>query len=121
MAEAREQFDRAVAAERRGDLAGAIASYEASLAAFERNAAAHSNLGYVLEKLGRLDDAIREQRRAVELEPTLAAAHYGIGTALALQGDREGAATALRRYLALEPHGYWALKATQRLAELERR
>jgi Tfp pilus assembly protein PilF len=121
MAEAREQFDRALAAERRGDLAGAVASYEACLAAFERNAAAHSNLGYVLEKLGRLGDAVREQRRAVELEPTLAAAHYGIGTALAQQGDREGASAELRRYLALEPHGYWALKATQRLAELERR
>ncbi|HEX9242318.1 MAG TPA: tetratricopeptide repeat protein [Anaeromyxobacter sp.] len=117
---AREQFDRALAAERLRDFPGAAASYEASLAAFERNPAAHSNLGYVYEKLGRLDDALREQRRALELDPGLAAAHYGVGTALAERGDRAEATAAFRRYLALEPQGYFALKATQKLAKLER-
>jgi tetratricopeptide (TPR) repeat protein len=121
MTAAREQFDRALAAEQAGDLAGAVAAYQASLAAFEQNPAAHSNLGYVLQKLGRLDDAIRAQRRAAELDPGLAAAQYGLGTALAERGDRAEAAAALRRYLALEPQGYWALQATRRLEALERR
>jgi tetratricopeptide (TPR) repeat protein len=121
MAVAREQFDRALAAEAAGDLAGAAAAYQASLVAFERNPAAYSNLGYVLQKLGRLDDAIRSQRRAAELDPRLAAAQYGLGSALADRGDRAEAAAALRRYLALEPQGYWALQATRRVEELERR
>ncbi|HEY6002429.1 MAG TPA: tetratricopeptide repeat protein [Anaeromyxobacter sp.] len=120
MAEARQHFDRALASERAGDLEGSAASYAASLSIFEANPAAHSNLGYVLEKMGRLDEAVREQRRAALIDPDLAAAHYGLGSALAARGDRPGAAAAFRRYLALEPHGQWALKATQRLAELER-
>jgi tetratricopeptide (TPR) repeat protein len=117
---ARQRFEEALAAERLGDLDRAIASYAASLSVLEASPVAHSNLGFVLQKAGRRDEALREQRRALEIDPRYAAAHYGVGMLLAERGDRAGAAEAFRRYLALEPNGYWALKATQLVSELER-
>lgn len=120
VAMAQRHFEQALAAERLGDLDGAIASYAASLAIVEASAAAHSNLGFVLEKAGRREEALREQRRAVQIDPRYAAAHYGLGVLLAERSDRAGAVAAFRRYLALEPNGYWALKANQLLSQLER-
>ena len=114
-------FERALAAERTGDLPGAIEACRTSLALHESNAPVHSNLGWVLQKAGRPDEAIREHRRAIELDPALASAHYGLGTALAERGDAAGAAAAFRRYLALEPQGRWAIKASELATRLEGR
>src|SRR5690242_9718984 len=46
-----------------GDLAGAVEGYRDFLAANPDNVAVHSNLGVLLSRLGRFDDAIREYRK----------------------------------------------------------
>jgi Flp pilus assembly protein TadD len=59
-----------------GDIAGARKNFEEALPVFETaveqapsNGLRHGNLGLLYAFLGRKEDAIREGRRAVELEP----------------------------------------------------
>ncbi len=51
-----------------GDLPGAIARYEAAIAADEAYAVAHLNLAVAYKRAGRLDESVREMRRAQALE-----------------------------------------------------
>ncbi|HTX58641.1 MAG TPA: tetratricopeptide repeat protein [Verrucomicrobiae bacterium] len=51
-----------------GDLAGAIARYEAAVAADEECAIAHFNLGIAYKRAGRLEEGVRALRRAQRLE-----------------------------------------------------
>ncbi len=103
----------------KGDQAAAVAGYRASLALEERNAAVHSNLGYLYYDQGDLDAAMREQRRALELDSSLAEASYGLGMILADRGEGTAAAKAFRDYLRLEPRGFWSKKAEEKLKVLE--
>jgi tetratricopeptide (TPR) repeat protein len=116
-----ELVRRGLAASSARDPAAAVTWFEAAIQAWEASPAAHSNLGYALLDLGRVEDAIRAQRRAVELDPRFGAAHYGLGMALERRGDRAGAAAAFRAYLEVEPSGYWSVKAAERIGSLERR
>ena len=52
---------------------------------------------------GKLDEAIRLQRRAVEVEPLVGAARYNLATMLYAAGDLEAAETELRRLLEISP------------------
>lgn len=58
--------------------------------------ALHLNLGYALEHLDRLDEALASLDRALGLESDLALAHYHRGVVLERLGDREGAIAAFR-------------------------
>ena len=58
--------------------------------------ALHLNLGYALEHLDRLDEALVSLDRALELKPDLALAHYNRGVVLERLGDRERAIAAFR-------------------------
>lgn len=62
-----------------------------------------SNRGAACKGLGRLDDAINNYERAIELEPSNAAFVYNLAISLALAGDREKAIKAYRRALELKP------------------
>src|ERR1035441_10323175 len=69
-------FDAAVRLHQAGDLAGAAASYQACLAVEPGRVDARSNLGAVLARMGRYQDAIREYLEALksatpELTPRL--------------------------------------------------
>ncbi len=81
----------------RGDESGAF--YERSVAA-SPDAIAYNNLGTWYHQRGRLDEAERAYRRAVELKPQLAQAHNNLGIIYSLSGDDARAidafATALR-------------------------
>jgi predicted Zn-dependent protease len=59
---------------------------------------------------GRVEDAARAQRAAIEREPRLAQAHYGLGLALQKAGDGQGASRELAEYVRLEPRSYLAWK-----------
>jgi len=51
-----------------GDVDGAIARYEAAIAADEEYAIAHFNLGVAYKRAGRVDEGVRMLRKAQKLE-----------------------------------------------------
>jgi tetratricopeptide (TPR) repeat protein len=64
---------------------------------------AHDNLGYVLLQKGQIDDAITEDRKAIDLKPTYANAQNNLGNALFQKGRRTEAVEHYKKALALEP------------------
>jgi serine/threonine protein kinase/cytochrome c-type biogenesis protein CcmH/NrfG len=66
-------------------------------------AAAHNNLGWVLYEHGKLDGAIAEYRKAIELDPKNAWAHNVIGAALYHQGKLDEAIAEYRKAIELDP------------------
>ncbi len=66
-------------------------------------ATAWNDLGVLLLRYGKVEEAIAEFRRAVSLEPGCAAARSNLGTALARTGVREEAAAELSKALEIDP------------------
>jgi tetratricopeptide (TPR) repeat protein len=60
-------------------------------------------LSFVLREKGDLDGAIRESRRAVELDPKLTAALGTLGNELFMKGDVDGAIEAFRKVIDIDP------------------
>ena len=86
--------------------------YRLSLEAEQKQPHVHHNLGNLLRKLGRADEAIAEQRAAIALKPNYAEAYLGLGLSLLDKGDRENpevtvdraeAEKVLRRALHIRP------------------
>ncbi len=72
----------------------------------ERNpqsAIAHLNLGIILGREGRLDEALGHFRSSRELEPEDAESHHNIGKILLLQGKHQEAKEAFETALRLDP------------------
>ena len=67
------------------------------------SAKAHYNLGVELEDRGRLEEAIAQFRKALEMEPHDADAHYKLGIALIGSGRLEEAIEQYRKALKLNP------------------
>jgi tetratricopeptide (TPR) repeat protein len=80
-------FARAVAQQKLGDLAGAIADYEQALALNPQHAAAYYNRGTARQDQGDLARAIADYEQAIALNPQYAAAYNNRGTARQDQGD----------------------------------
>src|SRR6185437_5248525 len=78
----------------------------------------HDMLGAALQNLGRLPDAIREYRLALQVDPEYWSARYNLARALAKSGDMKGALENLRQVVAAYPDDkrlrdeYSALMAT---------
>ncbi len=66
--------------------------------------AMHYNLAVALQGLSRLDEAIANYGRMIELEPRFADAHMNLGGALQLQGKLDAAIASYRNALAIAPH-----------------
>lgn len=49
----------------------------------------YNNLGLVLRKLGRWEDALEQYRKALQLDPQYAVAHNNVGVLYLAQGDQE--------------------------------
>ncbi len=67
------------------------------------SAALYDNLGTVLNRQGRLDDAIRQHTQALRLKPDFALPHYNVANALAMQGKFDEAIEHYVRALHLDP------------------
>jgi tetratricopeptide (TPR) repeat protein len=67
------------------------------------NAYAHYNLGFALADAGRFPEAVREDRTAVQLDPTLAEGHEALGLALAGNGQLDEGVAEDERALQLQP------------------
>lgn len=63
----------------------------------------HSNLANVLERLGKLDDALAAAERAVQLKPNYAEGHNNLGVALRALHRIDAARDAFARAVALKP------------------
>ncbi|CAO3377405.1 tetratricopeptide repeat protein [Azospirillum argentinense] len=63
----------------------------------------HHDLGVVLRRAGRLDEAVDSLTRAIALQADLAPAHMNLGNTLLDRGDGDAALASLRRALALSP------------------
>ena len=74
-----------------------------ALALEEESSFAHNNLGLVLAERGELEEAIKEFRRAVEIDPAFVEAQSNLGYFLARQGSSQEAIVHLHRALEVEP------------------
>jgi Flp pilus assembly protein TadD len=80
-------------------------------------------IAIALSRTGRIEEAVRHYRRALELDPDLAGAHYGLAFLLLRRGDQMRAADHLRKFLAKPPRDAemekWVFHARETLARLE--
>lgn len=90
-------------AEGEGRLAQARALYEKAVAAAPRLAAAHLNLGGVLEAAGDASGAERAYREVLAFEPDNPFANYNLANLTAARGDAGGAEQLLRKALSRKP------------------
>jgi Tfp pilus assembly protein PilF len=81
-----------------GELDEAAALYQASIGLFP-TAEAHTFLAWTYSFQGRLDDAIRECQRAIEVDPEFGNAYNDIGAYLIGQGKHDEAIPWLERAL----------------------
>ena len=75
-------FQKAHSAEGRGETAQAETLYREAIAAKPDFSQAYYNLGNVLSRAGRKEEAARHFLRAAQIDPRMAAAHFGLGTVL---------------------------------------
>src|SRR5436189_793975 len=93
-------------AERRlhaGDYAAAEQASRQVLEAAPDSAVARSKLGVALAQQGRLDEAIAEFSKALQLHPTYASAYSNLGNAYRAKGMLPEALAAYERALAIDP------------------
>jgi len=88
------------------------------LMSMERFAEADNNLGFALEKAGRVTEAVAQYKQALQIKPDLAAAYYNLGTALARLGKVTEAIGCYEQALRFQPelaaaHYDWGLALAQ--------
>ena len=114
-------FARALAFQRAGEIARAIAIYEALLARDQLPAEAHNNLGLIRQDRGKLEDAAREFENSLAHDPGYAPAHYNLAVLYDRAGDRARAGEHYRAFLEHRGNDHASLTpdVTGRLAALD--
>jgi len=88
----------------RGQYDRAIGLYEQSIASKGKNSyKSHNNIGLVLEKQGKIDEAIAHYRKAISIDPKQGALHSNLGKTLYRQGKIAEAIACWQRALGLRP------------------
>jgi Flp pilus assembly protein TadD len=117
-----DYLSEALALERQGDYDAALTSYRLALRDQPDDPKVLQNMAIAYSKTGRLDEAVRCYRRALELEPRLSGAHYGIAFLLLRKGDPHEAQEHLQHFLNQPPKGAeadrWVRHARQTLDAL---
>lgn len=96
-------FARALLAQDAGDDVAATALLHEVIALTPDRAAPHTNLGILLRRAGRLDDAVRAYETAIRLDPADAAAYHNLGLIHRSRGAFADAERAYVRALELRP------------------
>ena len=91
-------FEEAYRKQMKGDLAEAEELYKKSIEAYP-TAEAYTFLGWTYSFMGRVDDAIAECRKAIEVDPTFGNPYNDIGAYLLQKGDIDDAIPWLKRAL----------------------
>ncbi len=74
------------------------------VASYERSAEFHHNQGSILSQKGRIDEAIAEFRKALEIRPNDVEANNSLGTALLQRGQVDEAMAHFQKALELQPN-----------------
>ena len=98
-----DYLNEALTLERQGDYDAALTSYRLALRDRPNDPKILQNMAIAFSKTGRLEDAIRCYRRALEVAPHLSGAHYGLAFLLLKRNDRVGAESHLEAFLATPP------------------
>lgn len=86
----------------KGELKQALGFYERALLQTSNVATAHFNVGFVLEELGRTQDAERVFRSAIQVDNKMDRAWYGLGLVLVRQKRFEESLMAFKRNTELQ-------------------
>ena len=85
-----------------------ITLYKHTLKHTSNNVHIHNNLGNVLKKRGRTEEAIKHYLQALRLKPDYANAHYNLGIAYADSGMHEEAIDKYKQVIRIDPDNAWA-------------
>ena len=77
--------------------------FKHTLSVTRKNYVMHFNYGVVLREKGRLDEAVIQFRRALQIKPNHSEIRYDIGYTLALQGKLKEAVSEYRKFLQIIP------------------
>ena len=100
-----DYLSEALALERQGDYDAALTSYRLALRQKPDDHRVLQNMAIAYSRTGRLEEAVRCYRQALELQPALSGAHYGLAFLLLKRDDRAGAEKHLEDFLAAPPKG----------------
>lgn len=118
-----DYLSEAIALERQGDFDAALTSYRLALRDHPNDPKILQNIAIAYSRTGRMEEAIRAYRRALDAAPELAGAHYGLAFLLLKRGDRAGAMSHLTAFLTHPPANAemerWVRHAEQTLAALQ--
>src|SRR6266704_5311835 len=95
--DAQLHFSTALVCEAIGDLSAALRHYDRALALDSGFLGALQNRGFVLTRLGRLDEAIESNRRFVDARPQSVEAHYNLAESCLAARRYDDAISAARR------------------------
>jgi Flp pilus assembly protein TadD len=98
-----DYLSEAIALERQGDFDAALTSYRLALRDQPNDPKILQNIGIAYSKIGRVEEAMRAYRRALQVAPEQSAAHYGLAFLLLKRGDRAGAMHHLESFLHQPP------------------
>lgn len=102
-ADADELLKEGIAAQKRGDMSGAINDYRGALAIRPEMVEARGNLGAALAATGQFDAAIEEDKRALGSTPNQVGIRMNLALAYFKKGDCEGARTEFAAVHAARP------------------
>src|SRR5438067_42262 len=88
-----DYLSEALALERQGDFDAALTSYRLALRDHPNDPRILQNIAIAYSKTGRLEEAIRAYRRALDVAPELSGAHYGLAFLLLKRKALAGAIT----------------------------
>jgi tetratricopeptide (TPR) repeat protein len=98
-----DYLNEALTLERQGDYAAALTSYQLALRDQPNDHRVLQNMAIAYSKIGRLEEAVRCYRRALDIQPQLAGAHYGLAFLLLKRGDPSAARVHLEQFLTTPP------------------
>jgi len=101
-------FNLALTHERQGDLAAAEKEYRAALEEFPYSATTLNNLGNLLYRTARYDEALTYFQRSMEAEPDFADAYNNAGLIYEVRNDYENAERFYKMAAELDPKLYQA-------------
>src|ERR1700755_1102596 len=117
-----DYLSEALALEKQGDFDAALTSYRLALRDRPTDPKILQNMAIAFSRTGRLEDAIRAYKRALEVAPGLSGAHYGLAFLQLKRGDVGSAIPHLEAFLATPPSGAdserWVRHAEQTLSEI---